>query len=104
VLVPRLGELTAVLLELPVVTGAAWFICRRVVRHFGMPAKAGPRLVMGGAAFALLMVVEYTLAVTAFGRTPGAYFASLTTPAGMLGLAGQVLFGLLPWWQARGGR
>ena len=103
VLVPALGELVAVMVELPLMLTATWFICRRVVRHFGVPAAAGPRLAMGGVAFALLMVVEFTLSVTAFGRTPGAYFASLAAPAGMLGLAGQAVFGLWPWWQGRGG-
>jgi len=102
VLVPRLGEWLAVMMELPVMLTAAWFICRRVVRHFSVPAAAGPRLAMGGAAFALLMVVEFTLAVAAFGRTPGAFFAGLATPAGLLGLAGQAVFGLWPWWQGRG--
>jgi len=102
VLVPAVGELVAVMVELPLMLTASWFICRRVVRHFGVPAAAGPRLAMGAAAFALLMVVEFTLSVTAFGRTPGAFFAGLATPAGLLGLAGQVVFGLWPWWQGRG--
>ena len=102
VLAPALGELVAVMAELPLMLTATWFICRQVVRHFGVPAAAGPRLTMGGVAFALLMVVEFTLSVTAFGRTPGAYFASLTTPAGLLGLAGQAAFGLWPWWQGCG--
>jgi hypothetical protein len=102
VLVPRLGELMAVMLELPVMLTAAWFTCGRVVRHFGVPANAGPRLAMGGVALALLMVVEFALSVTVFGRTPGAFFAGLATPAGLLGLAGQVVFGLWPWWQGRG--
>ena len=101
VLVPALGELVAVMVELPLMLTATWFICRRVVRHFGVPASAGPRLAMGGVAFALLMVVEFTLSVTAFGRTPGTYFASLATAAGLLGLAGQAVFGLWPWWQGR---
>lgn len=101
VLVPRVGELVAVMLEVPVMLTAAWFVCRRVVRHFAVPSAAGPRLAMGGAAFALLMVVEFALAVTAFGRSPGTFFASLATPAGALGLAGQAVFGLWPWWQGR---
>jgi len=104
VLVPRLGEWLAVMMELPVMLTAAWFICRRVVRHFNVPAAAGPRLAMGGAAFALLMAVEFTLSVTVFGGTAGAFFTGLATPAGVLGLAGQMLFGLWPWWQGRGGR
>lgn len=102
VLVPAVGELVAVMVELPVMLTAAWFICRRVVRHFNVPAAAGPRLAMGGAAFALLMTVEFTMSVTVFGGSPGAFVTGLATAVGLLGLAGQALFGLWPWWQGRG--
>jgi hypothetical protein len=104
VLVPRLGELVAVMLELPLMLTASWFICRRVVRHHAVAPDAAPRLAMGAAAFALLMVAEFALAVSAFGRSPGAFRAGLVTPAGAIGLAGQALFGLWPWWQGRQAR
>lgn len=102
VLVPRVGEWLAVMLELPVMLTAAWYVCRWVVRRFGVPVAAGPRLAMGAVAFALLMA-EFTLSSSAFGSTSVAFFTGLATPSGLLGLAGQVLFGLWPWWQGRAG-
>ena len=65
-----------------------------------MPARLAPRFVMGGVAFALLITTELMLSVYAFGQTAGAWAGSLGTPAGLLGLAGQVGFGLIPAVQA----
>ena len=50
---------------------------------------------MGGSAFVLLMLAEFGLAM-AFGRAPGACLASFFTQAGLLGLAGQLVFAALP--------
>ncbi len=50
---------------------------------------------MGGTAFALLMLAELALAL-AFGLTLTQYLQSYATPAPQLGLAGQIVFGLLP--------
>jgi len=41
------------------------------------------------------MLAEFGLGQT-FGRAPGAYLASFATPAGLLGLAGQMAFAALP--------
>lgn len=94
VIVPRVGELVAVCLELPLMLGASWLVCRRLVRRVA-PAAA-PRLVMGGTAFALLILAEFALAVLAFGQAPAAYAARLSSPAGLIGFAGQVIFALMP--------
>ena len=51
---------------------------------------------MGAIAFGLLMLAELTLAVGLFGRSLSEYAAHFTTPHGLLGLAGQILFGLIP--------
>jgi hypothetical protein len=54
------------------------------------------RLLMGAYAFGLLIAVEWTLSVTAFGRTSAQFVLAMFTPAGAIGLAGQVVFGLMP--------
>ena len=90
---PRIGALPAVALELPVMLGAAWVICGRLVR--GHDLTTGARAVMGATAFALLMLAELALAL-AFGQTLTQYLQNYATPAPQLGLAGQILFGLLP--------
>ena len=59
---------------------------------------------MGLIAFTILMLAELTLAHLLAGQSPGQWAASLTTPAGVLGLGGQVLFGLMPWWVTGRGR
>lgn len=95
-LVPALGAAPAVAIELPVMLVFAWIACGWLVRRFAVPAIPGARLAMGAAAFALLMAAEAALAVLGFGQSPEAYLAGLATPAGLLGLAGQVAFGLMP--------
>jgi len=51
---------------------------------------------MGAIAFGLLMLAELSLAVGLFDRSPSDYAAHFKTPHGLLGLAGQILFGLVP--------
>ena len=96
VLVPRLGELTAVLIEVPLVVAVSWWVCTRAVARWQVGNAKRDRLLMGAYAFGLLIAVEWTLSVTAFGRTSAQFVQSMFTPAGVIGLAGQVVFGLMP--------
>ncbi len=98
VLAPAFGPAAAVLIELPVILGIAWIACRPLARR--LPAQAGARLAMGGVAFVLLMLAEGLLGV-AFGRPLSTQLRDLGTAAGLLGLAGQAAFGLLPILQLR---
>lgn len=99
--VPRIGELPAVLLEAPLILMVSWAASRVCIRRFGVPAAAAPRLAMGGLAFGLLMVVEMALAVLVFGQPVATYLAKFLTTAGVIGLAAQVVFGLMPLLQIR---
>lgn len=99
VLVPQVGDKLAVLIELPFMLSVSWFACRSIVRRFSVPAVFGPRLVVGGVAFALLMAAEAGMSVVGFGRTLAQHFESLLTTAALLGLAGQVVFALIPFAQ-----
>jgi hypothetical protein len=94
-LVPRIGELRAVLLELPVILAASWALCGWAQRRFGVPPVARDRLAMGGVAFGLLMIAEAALSF-GLGRSPGDYLSSFATAAGAAGLAGQIAFALFP--------
>ena len=96
-LAPRLGDLAAVACEVPLVLAASWFAARRVTSRFGV-STPGAALAMGLIAFALLMLAELALAQLLAGQSPRQWAAGLATPAGVLGLAGQVGFALMPWW------
>jgi hypothetical protein len=94
-LAPALGETAAVALELPFMLAIAWLACRWIVRCLAVPATIPARAAMGTLAFALLISAELALAV-ALGRSPGAALAALATTPGLLGLAGQIAFALMP--------
>jgi hypothetical protein len=91
-LAPALGEAVAVSVELPLLLGFAWLVCRRLVARHAVPAALGARLAMGAFALALLLAAELGLGAL-LGLRPAEQFGG---PAGLLGLAGQVAFGLLP--------
>lgn len=95
-LVPLVGLMPATALELPVMLGASWVASGWLMRRFAI-TQAGAALAMGGLAFALLMAAECTLAVALIGQTPAQWLADLRQPHALLGLAGQVVFALMPW-------
>lgn len=99
-LAPAVGVLPATVIELPVMLAASWLAAGWLVRHFGI-AGQGEALAAGGLAFALLMAAECGLAVGMMGQTPAQWLAGLREPHALLGLAGQVLFALMPWWRAK---
>jgi hypothetical protein len=58
---------------------------------------------MGLIAFIILMLAELLLDFALAGRSVQDHFALYAQPAHMLGLAGQLVFALMPWIQARTG-
>ena len=95
-LVPRYGPDMAVLIELPVILAISWNACGIVLRHVPVPAKIGPRLIMGMVALGLLLLAEIALATIGFGQSMATILTQYATPPGAIGLAGQVAFGLIP--------
>jgi hypothetical protein len=98
---PAIGLLGATALELPVMLAASWLAAGWLLRRWRL-AAGGEALAAGGLAFALLMAAECLLAVGMMGQTPAQWLAGLRQPHALMGLAGQVLFALMPWWRARG--
>ena len=90
---PITGAFWAVALEIPLVLGSAWIAAGLVLRRWPLPIAS--RAAMGATAFALLMLLELATAL-AFGQTPLQFLSAMTTAPGLLGLAGQIGFGLLP--------
>jgi hypothetical protein len=95
-IIPRIGELAATLLELPVILAASWFVSGWLIRKMQIAPQAGSRLLMGAIAFGITMIAEPLLGL-AFGRPLAEQAVTLLQPAGLLGLAGQALFALTPW-------
>ncbi len=95
-LAPQIGALAAVAIEVPLMLTVSWFWARHFARHRPL-SSARAALAVGALAFALLMVTELALAVWGFGQRPAEWLAALATPAGALGLAGQLGFAAMPW-------
>ncbi|BAK65156.1 hypothetical protein SLG_04810 [Sphingobium sp. SYK-6] len=91
---PATDATSAVLIELPVMLAASGYVARRIVRQRGIGAPAA--LGMGAIAFVLLMAADAGLALLLEGRDPAAWAADLLRTPGWIGLAGQVIFALLP--------
>lgn len=101
VVIPRLGETAAVLIELPIMLAVSWFVCGWVLKQRPVPSHLLPCLVMGGFAFTLLMMAELALSVFAFGRTVTEHFATYQSVNALLGLAMQMMFAAFPAVRAR---
>lgn len=99
VLVPLLGELAAVLVELPVILTISWLVCTRILRRWPLspPSAVG----MGAIAFLLLMAAEASLSMLLAGRSLAEHLALYSQLPHQMGLAGQLAFALIPWIQAR---
>jgi xanthine/uracil/vitamin C permease (AzgA family) len=91
---PWTGALAAVLMEVPVVVVVSWIAARRVLRERDF--TSGQRAAMGAIAFALLMASEALLAGVLRGQSVGEWAGEVGTPPGLIGLAGQIGFALIP--------
>ncbi len=92
---PHIGALAAVALELPLLLAVSYLVAGPTMRRFQIRLD-GEALAMGALAFILLMATEFAFAALLAGIPPAAYLASFATAPGALGLAGQILFALVP--------
>ncbi len=93
---PRLGAFVAVLLESPLVLAASWGSARWSIRRLEVANALRIRAAMGTTAFVTLMLVEYGVAVWAFGASQADYLAQLRTPPGADGLLTRLCFAAIP--------
>ena len=93
---PIIGELMAVVIEVPLMLLAAWFVCARLVTRFQVAPDTADRFTMGAVALALLLAAELVLSVMVFGNPAGAMFAGYLTLHGIVGLFGQLAFASFP--------
>jgi hypothetical protein len=99
VMVPLLGEMAAVLVELPVILAVAWLVCTRILRRW--PLSPAAAVGMGAIAFLLLMGAEASLSTLLAGRSLAQHLALYAQLPHQVGLAGQLAFAVIPWIQAR---
>lgn len=95
-LAPRIGALAAVCLEVPVMLLASWFYCRHLRHKLALAATWLPLLLWGTVAFAMLMLLEFSISILVFRQTPAAFAATLQTLPGLIGLLAQIAFALIP--------
>ena len=95
-LVPRLGEARAILVEAPLMLAVSLVAARFVVRRLAVPARLADRLQMGLIAFVLLMLAEILLGMMLFATTPAATLAAMVSPVRLPGFMVQLLFAALP--------
>ncbi len=91
---PAVGAFVAVAIETPLMLATCAPLARGCLRRWTITAPAAA-LAMGLAAFAALMVCEMLFGLV-LGQTPQAMLFALARPEGILGLAGQIVFALLP--------
>ena len=101
-LVPRLGERIAELIETPFMFVVVLLSARFIARRFALPVATSARLTVGFLALGLLLAAEFLLAAAIQDRSLGEYIASRDPVSGTVYLAMLVLFALMPLIIARG--
>lgn len=93
---PLMGETIAVAVEVPIMLVLAWMLCARAINMSKISTSWTDRLTMGLVALSLLLLAEFGLSIAMFGNQLVDYLESYTTLPGLIGLGGQILFGLFP--------
>ncbi|HEX2510489.1 MAG TPA: hypothetical protein VHK66_08220 [Microvirga sp.] len=106
-LAPRIGELGAVAVEVPLMLAVAWFACARLLCRFEVGGSVIGRFLMGGVAFGLLTIAEIGVSIAAFGRSPAEHLAAYRSGGSILGGLAQIAFAAIPlvqlWWPGKAG-
>lgn len=95
-LVPNIGILAGVVIEIPIMLTASWFFCKKLISFFSIKKDAAGLIFSGITAFAMLMTAEFVFAVFIFKQEVSFFFSNLLTPHGLLGLSAQIVFGIIP--------
>ena len=97
---PVIGELAAVLFELPIMLGLSWFIAARIFPGRGLTSAQG--IEIGLTSFLLLQVAESLLfgALGPYSLVDNIlFYLGDLSPARIAGLVGQILFAAIPLFQ-----
>lgn len=102
--VPKIGVLSATLIEVPLMLTAAFFVCRWTIGRWLVPPTLSARWTMALWFLMMLAIFETLVGVALFGRTLAGTWSGLPTPAGLIGLTAQSIAALLPLFISRNGR
>ena len=91
-----LDETILVLLEVPIILCASWVFCSYLITKLSVEAKIADRILMAGAALALLLAAEIGVSILGFERSLSDHLDHYTAPASQIGLFGQLLFAVFP--------
>jgi len=95
-LLPRLGERTGELLEMPLMLVVCMLAALWIIRRFALPALPGLRLTVGFIALMLLIAAELTLVLGVRGLSLAEYIASRDPVSGIVYLAMLCIYALMP--------
>jgi hypothetical protein len=70
-----------------------------VIRRFQVPADVASRVLIGVAAFVILMGIELAVALLAFGENVDHDVVRLVPTPDLVGLATQACYAAIPWAQ-----
>lgn len=94
-LVPWLGRVPALFVELPLLLAFCGWVAPRILRRCAVPPGEA-RLRVGFAALSLLLLLEFLLGVALRGWDLRDWLADFATPAGLVTLLAYLVFALLP--------
>jgi len=95
-LLPRLGERTAELLEMPLMLVACILAALWVVRRFALSPSPSLRLTVGFIALVLLIAAELTMVLGVRGLSLAEYIASRDPVSSIVYLAMLGIYALMP--------
>ncbi len=95
-LVPRVGERIAELIETPFMFVVIVIAARFITRRFALPPRVSIRLGVGSVALGLLLAAEFVLVAALQHRSVDEYIANKDPVAGTIFLAMLVVFALMP--------
>lgn len=93
---PLVSQEWAIMIELPVILTFSWLLCGRSVQKMQVSDKLFDRALMGTVALLFLICAELALWLLISSQPIASFFSRYGTPAGFIGLGGQLLFALFP--------
>ena len=94
--VPRVGERAAELMEAPIMVSVSYLAARWIVRRFALPPAPSQRLAVGLIALVLMLAFEFGIVLQLRGLTIAEYFAARDPVSGTVYYLALALFALFP--------